>query len=100
MAKVIANELERFRRDIKEAQQKIQELQDTYNTMFDEITALTGMWEGEARTTFHNAFVQDANQMVAFYNAVSKYVETLINTASKYQEAELRNVEIGKTRSY
>ena len=83
---------------------QLNELNQTFkgqvNTMSDIENGLNGMWEGEARTTFHNAFVQDANQMVAFYNAVNKYVETLINTVQKYQEAEVRNVEIGKTRSY
>ena len=38
--------------------------------------------------------------MMEFCKAVTMYVETLINTAEKYMEAETRNVEIGKTRSY
>ena len=83
---------------------QLNELNQTFRgqigTMSDIENGLNGMWEGEARMTFHNAFVQDANQMMEFYKAVTMYVETLINTASKYQEAELRNVEIGKTRSY
>ena len=83
---------------------QLNELNQTFkgqvNTMTDIENGLNGMWEGEARNTFHNAFVQDANQMIEFCKAVTIYVETLINTADKYQEAELRNVEIGKTRSY
>ena len=83
---------------------QLSELNQTFkgqvSSMSDIENGLNGMWEGEARSTFHNAFAQDVNQMGTFYNAVAKYVETLLNTAAKYQEAEMRNVEIGKTRSY
>ena len=43
MAQVIANELERFRQDIRSVEQKIQTLETTYHNMFDEIHSLTGM---------------------------------------------------------
>ena len=83
---------------------QLNELNQTFRgqigTMSDIENGLNGMWEGEARMTFHNAFVQDANQMMEFCSAVTMYVETLINIAEKYMEEETRNVEIGKTRSY
>ena len=83
---------------------ELQNLNSQYKSALQELrtveNTLASMWEGEARSTFHNAFAQDVNQMGTFYNAVAKYVETLLNTAAKYQEAEMRNVEIGKTRSY
>jgi hypothetical protein len=35
-----------------------------------------------------------------FYTAVGKYVEILLAAAEKYQQAEMLNVELGKTRKY
>ena len=44
---------------------QLNELNQTFRgqigTMSDIENGLNGMWEGEARMTFHNAFVQDAN---------------------------------------
>ena len=68
--------------------------------MTDLENGLNSMWEGEARNAFHTAFGNDVQQMGTFYNTVAKYVETLLNAAAKYQEAEMLNVEIGKTRKY
>ncbi len=88
MAKVIANELERFRRDIKEAQQKIQELQDTYNTMFDEITALTGMWEGEAHDVYMEQFHTDSENMKLVLNNLKAYKKSMDEAYRKFRICE------------
>lgn len=83
---------------------QLNELNQTFkgqvSSMTDMEAGLNSMWEGAARSTFHTAFSQDVQQMENFYNAVSKYVETLLNSAAKYQEAEMLNVDIGKTRKY
>ena len=62
--------------------------------------SLNNMWEGDARTTFHNAFTGDVQQMGNFYKAVKIYVDTLLAAAEKYQTTEAANVEIANTRSY
>lgn len=62
--------------------------------------SLNNMWEGDARTTFHNAFTGDVQQMGNFYKAVKIYVDTLQAAAEKYQTTEAANVEIANTRSY
>jgi WXG100 family type VII secretion target len=84
--------------------QTLQELNERFKTevttMTEKEQALSSMWEGEARNTFHVAFGNDVQQMGTFYNAVNKYVETLLNAAAKYQEVEMLNVELGKTRKY
>ena len=83
---------------------QLNELNQTFKshvgTMTDLENGLNSMWEGEARNAFHTAFGNDVQQMGTFYNTVAKYVETLLNAAAKYQEAEMLNVEIGKTRKY
>ncbi|MCR5109040.1 MAG: WXG100 family type VII secretion target [Lachnospiraceae bacterium] len=62
--------------------------------------ALKTMWEGEANNAFHNAFVRDKGQMDGFRETIEQYVETLLLIASKYEEAEARNVATASSRSY
>lgn len=62
--------------------------------------ALSGMWEGEARNAFHNAFEHDKNEMYEFYNAIVTYINALNDIAKKYAQAEATNVEIANTRKY
>lgn len=61
---------------------------------------LSGMWEGEARDAFHNAFNNDKVQMNNFYNAIEVYVQRLEEAAAKYAQAEAANAELAGTRSY
>lgn len=63
-------------------------------------SALSGMWEGDARNAFHNAFEHDKNEMYEFYNAIVTYVNALNEIAKKYAEAENVNVETATTRKY
>lgn len=62
--------------------------------------SLSGMWEGEAKDAFHNAFSSDKVQMDNFYNAIELYIQRLETAAVKYAQAEATNVEIASTRKY
>lgn len=62
--------------------------------------ALSGMWEGEARDAFHNAFSSDKVQMDNFYNAIENYVARLEASAAKYMQAERTSVDIATSRNY
>ena len=62
--------------------------------------ALNGMWEGDARTSFHTAFTNDVTQMHNFYNAVETYVQTLESAIAMYEQAEAQNVEMAVERHY
>ena len=61
---------------------------------------LNGMWEGEAKDTFHNAFTSDINQLAAFQQLVAKYVQTLGEMMTKYSNVERTNVQIATERKY
>ncbi|BCN29971.1 WXG100 family type VII secretion target [Anaeromicropila herbilytica] len=61
---------------------------------------LNSMWEGEAKTAFHTAFQSDKVQMDNFYNAIEKYIQSLLTIAQKYEQAEQANTETAKTRNY
>lgn len=62
--------------------------------------SLNGMWEGEAKEAFHNAFTSDKTQMNNFYNAVEVYAQRLESIAARYAQAEAANVGIASERTY
>lgn len=62
--------------------------------------SLNGMWEGQARETFHNAFASDKVQMDNFYNAVEVYAARLESIAARYAQAEAASTEIANERTY
>lgn len=61
---------------------------------------LAGMWEGQAKEAFHNAFNNDKVQMTNFSTLIEKYVNTLITIASKYEQAESINTDTASSRNY
>ena len=63
-------------------------------------TALCGMWEGSARDAFHQAFTRDRQQMDAFHQLISQYIQALLEIAARYEQAEARNREIATARNY
>ena len=61
---------------------------------------LVGMWDGQAKDAFHRAFQNDKIQMTNFSTLIEKYVNVLLNIASKYEQAENLNTETASTRKY
>lgn len=61
---------------------------------------LAGMWEGQAKDAFHQAFNSDKVQMTNFSTLIEKYVSTLLTIAAKYEQAESVNTETASTRNY
>lgn len=96
-----------FRVTTNELRTKAEELRNLNAQFKNEVgnmealeSALSGMWEGEARDAFHNAFISDKTQMDNFYNAIEVYVARLEAAAEKYAQAEAANVEIANSRNY
>lgn len=92
---------------ISELRSKAEELESLNQQFFSQVGtleetegALNGMWEGDARVSFHTAFTNDVTQMHNFYNAISQYVTILNNAIAMYQQAEAQNVEIAQERHY
>lgn len=84
-----ATQLEELNAQLKSA---VSELETTENS-------LSGMWEGEARNTFHKVFCEDKDQMTAFTDLVTRYVESLRNIANNYSQAEQTNIDTASTRT-
>jgi len=85
-----AEELSQYNASFK---QKVDSLEETE-------VALMGMWDGEAKDTFHAAFNRDKVNMQNFYNAIAQYVSALQQIAAKYSQAEAQNTQTASQRSY
>lgn len=77
-----------------------QQFMSQVNTLEETENSLNGMWEGEARQTFHTAFQSDITQMHNFYNAIAQYVQAIENSAVNYENAENKNIELASNRTY
>lgn len=95
--KVMTNELkskiEELRALNSQFKSAVGELESTENS-------LNSMWEGNAKTAFHNAFISDKQQMDNFYTAIELYAQKLEVILAKYIQAENSNIELANTRAY
>lgn len=90
-----------------ELKNKIEELR-ALNTQFKSAVselentegALNGMWEGNAKDTFHNVFMNDKQQMDNFYSTIELYAQKLEVILAKYIQAENTNIETASQRTY
>ena len=83
---------------------KISELNKQFKSkavqLEDQEMTLCGMWEGEAKEAFHQAFLRDRQQMEAFHQLIEQYVQALLEIAVRYEQAESRNREIASATNY
>ena len=90
--------------DLKAKVDTLRQLNAQFKSQVGELEAteanLQGMWEGEAKNTFDNAFRSDKIQMDNFYNAVEGYAQRLETIAARYAQAEATNTEIAAERTY
>ena len=61
---------------------------------------LMGMWEGQAKEAFHQAFSSDKIQMTHFSTLIEKYGASQLTDAGKDEEAERINTETATARKY
>lgn len=90
--------------DLKSKVDSLRQLNSQFKNQIEELAGteanLNGMWEGEAREAFHNAFQSDKTQMDNFYSAIEMYAQRLEAIAARYAQAESTNVEIANERTY
>ncbi len=84
--------------------EELSSLNNSFKTNVSELEAeeqnLMGMWEGQAKEAFHQAFSSDKIQMTNFSTLIEKYVASLLTIAAKYEEAERINTETATARKY
>lgn len=90
--------------EVRSKAASLQELNGNFRTKATDLEtkeqALCGMWEGEAKDTFHREFTSDKGQMDTFNRLIDEYVEALLCIAQKYEEAERRAAELAAARNY
>ncbi len=90
--------------DLKQKVDTLRQLNAQFKSQVSELEAteanLNGMWEGEAKNTFDQAFKSDKVQMDNFYNAVEVYAQRLEAIAARYAQAEGESVAIATERKY
>lgn len=59
---------------------------------------LNGMWEGESRVLFHEAFLRDLYRMYRFHQTIFNYAERLQRIHMHYTTAELATSELARAR--
>lgn len=89
---------------LRAAAENLQDLNSQFKNRAEELSgkeqSLAQMWEGQAQSAFHGAFVRDSQQMEAFYGLINQYIQALLEIAARYEQAEARNAEIAGTRNY
>lgn len=90
--------------ELRNAAERISDLNNQFKEralqLSEQETSLCSMWEGQAKDTFHQAFMRDRQQMDAFVQLINQYVQALLEIAVRYEQAENRNREIAAARSY
>lgn len=95
--KVTASEL---RNKAQSLSQLNKSLESQINALQQSESGLNNMWDGEAKTAFHNAFMHDKQEMTEFKQAVDKYVQALEQIAQMYEKAEQQNTQTATNRNY
>lgn len=84
--------------ELKTMAEELEGKNTTLKNKIDELrqkeTELSGMWEGEAKTAFHNAFNADVAQMDEFRNVITQFLKSLENIASEYESKEAMNIQM------
>ena len=88
---------------LKQKAEELSTLNNNFAKKVEELMAseksLSGMWEGQAKEAFENAFNTDAGKMNQFKAAVDEYYSRLLTIVSQYEQAESKNVRVGTTRT-
>ena len=88
---------------LKQKAEELSTLNNNFAKKVEELMAseksLSGMWEGQAKEAFENAFTTDAGKMNQFKAAVDEYYSRLLTIVSQYEQAESKNVSVGTTRT-
>lgn len=89
---------------LKTKASELRQLNNQFKKAVEDMTAneqqLVGMWDGETKEAFHNAYNSDKGQMDVFYSTIEQYCQALETNAEKYDAAEQKNLGTASTRTY
>ena len=85
---VIANNLSSFKNHIEDFEKGYRDLVNDFESFVNHITALNGMWTGEAHDAFMNRFDQDKAEVENMLDYIKE-----IHAALKYADTEYSRCE-------
>jgi len=89
--------------ELRNRANELQGLNSRFQTEIENLLScqsnLNTMWEGEAKEAFNQAFQKDKGTMDSFKSAIDQYIQALLTIASRYEEAEKKNLSMATTRS-
>ncbi len=89
---------------LRDTAQQLRQLNNRLKTQINDLAqqenSLHSAWQGEANDAFHNAFNNDKVQFENFYDLMERYIQTMENAATEYENKERMNVAIASERKY
>ncbi len=90
--------------ELKNKATELRQLNSQFKKSVEDMTSteqqLVGMWDGDAKESFHNAYNSDRSQMDVFYDTIEKYCQALDSNAARYEAAEQKNLNTASQRTY
>ncbi len=88
MADIIANDLERFRHDLDQADQMITGGEKGFGQMMTELESLSAVWTGTAHDAYLAQFRTDSALMEEMIRHLREYVKELETAHAAYTQCE------------
>ncbi|MCD7814311.1 MAG: WXG100 family type VII secretion target [Lachnospiraceae bacterium] len=89
---------------LRSQKETLQELNQSLQTQINQLESaeanVSSMWDGDAKTAFHSAFIRDKGQMDNFKSAIDQYITALETIITTYETAENTNTQTATTRTY
>jgi len=90
--------------ELKNKASELQGLNARYQAEIENIincqNNLNTMWEGEAKEAFNQVFNRNRTVLDSFKTAIDSYIQALNVIASRYDEAEKRNIAMAGSGAY
>ena len=83
-----------------ELQQLNESLKSQIGILESTEASIAGMWDGQAKETFHGEFQKDKAQMETLKKTLDQYITALREIAANYAQKEAANQEIAAARKY
>lgn len=83
--------------DISHMKALLEQVNNNVRDMYEEVTALNGMWTGAANQTFSQKVEKENTEIKSYIENVSKYIQSVENDKNTYNLCESKTLDIGKS---
>lgn len=87
---------------LKQKAEELKTMNGNFEKAVQELVAahqkLNGMWEGDTKQAFDNAFNTDKGKMENFKIGIDEYYSRLLTIVAQYEQAEQKNTNLANAR--